>query len=103
MKIKIKPKKLGRKSKLGGYRLNFYPGTDLNDAMEKIEERRKKLKLPFAFTKSYIAREGIGKMLEHLTTLMDRAEGGDLHAKRRVRKLGIKPKQNNETEIQKEN
>jgi hypothetical protein len=86
-----KPKKRGRKKMFDGGRVNFYLRTKLLEAMVEVETRRKSLKLPYALTKSYLCRAGLRMVIKHLNELMDRAENGDLHAKKRVVKYGEKP------------
>lgn len=95
--MKIKPKikveepesrGRGRPKKLGGDRINFFPGEKLRLKMLKLEERRKRMKLPYAFTFSYLLREGGNMVVKHLKSLMDEAESGNLHAKQRVSEFG---------------
>ena len=90
-------KKLGRKVSLGGSRVNFWPGADRVKRMDALEKARKELRLPFAFTTSYICREGIDLFCSHVEALIAKARLGDLHAKKRVGHLGQKLKKH-ETE-----
>jgi hypothetical protein len=85
--------KRGPKPHICGERFNFFPGEELTKAMLAVEQRRKKMKLPMAFTRSYIFREGGRRMVKFLNELMDKAGQGDLHAKKRVATYGVKRKQ----------
>lgn len=80
--------KMGRKKVFGGSRLNFFPGEDLLRRMRAIEEERQRLRLPHAFTKSWLGRFGLMKALDFLEAEIAKAKNGDLHAKRRVRTYG---------------
>ncbi len=95
MKLRVnQPKKVerrGRKRRLGGKKINFYPGQDRLNRMAGLEVRRKKLKLPFKFTQSYLLREGADMICDLLESLMNKATSGDLHAKKRVSQFGLKP------------
>ncbi len=93
MKSKARRKSnAGRKTEFGGKPLNFFPGEKLRGAMIEIEERRQNMKLPFAFTFSYLLREGAWILIEHLDSLMREAHRGNLHAKKRVVSYGQKTK-----------
>lgn len=92
MKVHFNGKKRKRSHALGGKRVNFFPGEELTEKMEELEERRKNLKLPNAFTKSYLIREGLVLVTDYLETLLDKAESGDLQARRRAKECGRKLK-----------
>ena len=90
--MKRKPVKLGRPPVLGGERLNFFPGAELSTRMTALEKERKALKLPYAFTKSYICRLGIELFCSQVEALFAKAKRGDLHARKRVEHWGQKLK-----------
>lgn len=73
-----------RRKRIGGFRVNFFPGEALIKVISELERRRRILGFPGKFTKSFVFREGAWMFVHRMNDKMDKALKGELHAKKRV-------------------
>ncbi len=82
----------GRKSSLGPCtRVNFYLPDSTRKEIRELKERAKKISPSLKYSEAFLLREGLKLVLRRENKVLEDAEKGEFHAKRRKGVDQLKP------------